>query len=181
VANRSDRAGGFVLLEILIALVIFSTVVLAWSKATDNALVAAADANDHRTMRMLASRKLAEIRAKPYEFRDGGEGGFEEEIEADEENPFLDYYWKVEAQEVTAAGYDGEQDAVHLFDRDEEAGAPEAPEGGKVPDPVKLLRLTLTVSHVPEGADETTTLRAVTFVPVQVDEEGRPLDGGNPK
>ena len=171
---RSERSpsGGFVLLEILIALVIFSTLVLAWSKATDNALVAAAEANASRTIRMLASRKLAEIRARPYEFRDGGEGGFEEELDSGEENPFVDYYWKVEAQEVVAAGYEGEEEAEHLFARDKEGGVPEVPQGEKVPDPVKLLRLTLTVSHVPEGSEETTSLKATALVAPQDEEEG---------
>jgi len=174
---RSDRgSGGFVLLEVLIALVIFASVVLAWSQATDNAILAAEEANSSRTIRMLTSRKWAEVRARPYEYRDGGEGGFEEEVDVGEENPFLDYRWQIEAQEVIAAGYDGEDDAVHLFDRDEEGGEPAVPEGGKAPDPVKLLRLTLTVSHLPEGSEESVSMKVVLFVKPQEDEE---TAGGN--
>ena len=176
---RSDpRTGGFVLLEVLIALVIFASVVLAWSTATDNALIAASEANADRTIRMLASRKWAEIRARPYEYRDGGEGGFEEELDAGEENPFLDYRWQVEAQEVVAAGYDGGDDAVHLFDRDEEGGEPTVKEGEAAPKPVKLLRLTLTVSHVPEGSDESQSMRVVAFVKSQDEEEEGQGPGG---
>ena len=80
-AGEGDVRGvrGFVLLEVLIAMVIFATVVLAWSKTTDNALQAATSANQERTIRMLAARKLAEIRAKSAEMKEGGEGGFEEE------------------------------------------------------------------------------------------------------
>jgi len=171
VARRGGE-GGFVLLEILMALVIFATLVLAYAKATDNALEAAAESNADRTLRLLSSRKLAEVRAKPAEFVDGGEGGFEEEVGLDEVNPFLDYRWKVEAEDVVAAGFASDTDAVFLYDRDKEGGAPEAPEGGKAPDPVKLLRLVVTVSHVPEGSDESTGMRVVTFVPAPPDEKG---------
>ena len=168
-ARREE--GGFVLLEILMALVIFATLVMAYAKATDNALEAAAEANADRTLRLLASRKLAEVRAKPAEFVDGGEGGFEEELDIGEDNPFLDYRWKVEAEDVVAAGYASETEAVFLFERDKEGGAPTAPEGGKAPDPVMLLRLILTVSHVPEGSDDSEEMRVVTFVPAPPDEK----------
>ena len=93
-----------------------------------------------------------------------------------EENPFLDYRWKVEAQDVVTAGYSGEEGAQHLFPRDEAGGAPDAPEGGKAPDPVVLVRLTLTVSHVPEGSDETEEMRVVAFVPAPPEEKGQ--EGG---
>jgi prepilin-type N-terminal cleavage/methylation domain-containing protein len=168
----SGRENGFVLLEILMALIIFATLVLAYAKATDNALEAAAEANADLALRQLSSRKLAEIRAKPAEFLDGGEGGFEEEVEAGEENPFLDYRWKVEAQEIVVAGYSGETETVFLFERDREGGAPQAPEGGKAPDPVILLKLVLTVSRVPEGSDETDEMRVTTFVPAPPKGEG---------
>lgn len=172
-AGRGRAEGGFVLLEILMALVIFATLVLAYAKATDNALEAAAESNADRTLRLLACRKLAEVRAKPAEYVDGGEGGFEEEVDIGEENPFLDYRWQVEAEDVVAAGFAQDSESTYLFERDKEAGAPAAPEGGKAPDPVKLLRLVLTVSHVPEGSDESTEMRVVTFVPAPPeDKEG---------
>lgn len=164
--------GGFVLLEVLIALVIFATVVLAWSRATDAALEGAATANAERTLRMLAARKLAEVRAKPAAFVDGGEGGFEEEVDYGEENPFLDYRWSVEAAEVVAAGYSEDGEVEFLFGRDRDAGPPTAPAGGKAPDPIHLLRLTLTVSHVPGGA-EGERFRVVTFVPAPKKEPGQ--------
>jgi len=170
--SPSGGEGGFVLLEILMALVIFATLVLAYAKATDNALEAAAEANADLALRQLTSRKLAEVRAKPAEYLDGGEGGFEEEVEAGEENPFLDYRWKVEALEVVVAGYSGETEAVFLFDKDREATAPQAPEGGKAPDPVSLLKLVLTVSRVPEDSDETEVMRVTTFVPAPPEGEG---------
>jgi prepilin-type N-terminal cleavage/methylation domain-containing protein len=175
-AAPAAGARGFVLLEVLIALVIFATLVLAWSRATDNALESAAEANAMRTLRLLTSRKLAEVRAKPYEFREGGEGGFEEEVESGEENPFLDYIWKVEPKAdegmFIVAGHSDEDGATHLFPRDEEAEAAAAPEGGKAPDPVKMICLVLTVSHIPEGGDETTSMRVMALVPPQ-EEEGK--------
>lgn len=157
--------GGFVLLEILMALVIFATLVLSYARATDNALEAARQANADRTLRLLCSRKLSEVRAKPAGFVDGGEGGFEEEVDPGQSNPFIDYRWKVEAQEVVAAGYTGDQNTVFLFDQD--GTAPTTPATGdnsKAPDPVKLLRLVLTVSHEPEGSDSVDQMRVVTFV-----------------
>src|SRR5689334_374019 len=161
--------GGFVLLEILMALVIFATLVLSYAKATDNALEAAAESNADRTLRLLTSRKLAEIRAKPTDYDDGGEGGFEEDVDPGEENPFLEYRWKAESTVVIAAA-DGEvstgtdADTVYLFDRDKESSSSTSPDGGKSPDPVKLLRVVLTVTHVPEGSDESEEMRVVTFV-----------------
>ena len=172
-SSPRSPSGGFVLLEVLIALVIFASVVLAWSQATDNALVAASEANANRTIRMLTSRKWAEIRAQAHRYKDGGEGGFEEELEAGEENPFIDYRWQVEPQEVVAAGYDGGDDALHLFARDEEAGEPTPKEGETARKPVRLLRLTLTVSHVPEGSDGSESMRAVIYVEAP-EEEGTP-------
>jgi len=171
---RPGGQGGFVLLEILMALVIFATLVLAYAKATDNALEAAAESNADRTLRLLTSRKLAEVRAKPADYVDGGEGGFEEELDIGEENPFIDYRWKVEAEDIVAAGFASDTDSVFLFERDKEGGAPAAPEGGKAPDPVKLLRLVLTVAHVPEGSDESTEMRVVTFVPAPAEDKGGP-------
>jgi prepilin-type N-terminal cleavage/methylation domain-containing protein len=168
-ANVPDSAG-FVLLEILMALVIFATLVLAYAKTTDDALVAAAEANADRTLRLLCSRKLAEVRAKPAEFIDGGEGGFEEEVEPGAENPFLDYHWTLEAETLVAAGYSTDKDAAFLFERDEAGGAPSVPEGGKAPDPVKLVRFRLKVSRIPEGGDESEQMRAVTFVPAPPEE-----------
>ena len=164
-AAAANNQGGFVLLEILMALVIFATLVLAYAKATDNALEAAAEANNDRMLRLLSSRKLAEVRAKPAAFIDSAEGDFNDEVDPGAENPFSDFHWKVEAQEVVAAGYAADQGTVFLFDRDQAGGAPDAPTGGKAPDPVKLVRLTLTVSRVPEGSDESDSMRVVTFVP----------------
>ena len=156
--------GGFVLLEILIALVIFSTIVLAWARATDDALLAAADANADRTIRMLTTRKLSEIRARPAAFHEGDEGGFEEEVARGEENPFLDYFWRVDAQKVIAAGFADDDESEFVFPRDEEGGPPEPAEGKKAPDPIHLLRLTLTVSWQPQGGDATDSMRVVTYV-----------------
>lgn len=159
------REGGFVLLEVLIALVIFATIVLSYAKATDNALEASAEANADRTLRLLTSRKLAEIRARPGEFREGGEGGFEEELDYGEENPFLDYRWSAEAKDVVVAGYSSENDAVFLNPRDEADGPPKAPEGGKVPEAVSLIQITLTVSRIPEDSGATEQMKVVTYLP----------------
>ncbi len=169
--RASGRERGLVLLEVLVALVIFATVVLAWASAADSAMEAAAAANQERTLRMLAARKLDEIRACPAGFREGGDGGFEEEVDAGEDNPFLDYAWKVEAKEVVAAGRSDEEGAEHLFKLDEdEDQAPQAPEGGgKPPEAVLLLRLTLTVSHVPRGA-EGEEFRVIAYVPAPKDD-----------
>jgi hypothetical protein len=166
-----------VLLEILMALVIFATLVLAYAKTTDDALMAAAEANGDRTLRLLASRKLAEVRAKPAEFLEGGEGGFEEEVEPGADNPFIDYHWNLEAETLVAAGYSTEQEAAFLFERDEAGGAPTAPEGQKAPDPVKVVRFRLTVSRIPEGGDESEQMKVVTFVPAPPESEGP--GGGN--
>jgi prepilin-type N-terminal cleavage/methylation domain-containing protein len=166
----SAAQGGFVLLEVLVALVIFATIVLAYAKGTDNALVAATEANSDRTLRMLTSRKLAEIRAKPAEVRDGGEGGFDEEVTPGEESPFAEYRWQVEAKEVVVAGYSAENDAEFLFERDREGGTPKTADGSKAPDPVTLLRLTLVVSRIPEGEEEGERMRTVTYVPVPKEE-----------
>jgi prepilin-type N-terminal cleavage/methylation domain-containing protein len=165
-ASAGPAAGGFVLLEILIALVIFSTLVLAYARATDNALEAAAQANSDRVLRLLTCRKLSEIRAKPMEFIDGGEGGFEEQVDYGEENPFLDYRWTVEpGQEVTVAGQSDANDAVYLFDRDKD-GPPAQPAGTTQTKPVPeiLVRLVLTVARIPEGEGETEKMRAVAWV-----------------
>ena len=168
---------GLVLLEVLVALVIFATVVLAWARATDSAIEAAARANQERTLRMLAARKLAEVRAKPADYEEGGEGGFEEEVDFGDENPYLDYRWTVESTTVVAAGYSEEPDTSFLFSVDEEAGAPEAKEGGKAPEAVLLLRLVITVSYVPVGDVEGEEFRVVTFLPAP-EEEGEGGDGG---
>jgi prepilin-type N-terminal cleavage/methylation domain-containing protein len=181
VASRSSRAGpggegGFVLLEILVALVIFSTLVLAYSKTTDDALEAAAQANADRTLRLLTSRMLAEVRAKPMEFVDGAEGGFDEPVDYGSVNPFLDYHWTVEAEEMTVAGVSDENDAVYLFERDRES-PPATPEGQQErPRAEVLVRLVLTVSHLPEGTGEGEKMRVVTWVPPRK-EEGAPGAG----
>lgn len=175
--RRRRPQGGFVLLEILIALVIFTTLVLAYARATDNALLAAADANSGRALKMLTSRKLAEIRAGPNDFIEGDEGGFEEEVAYGDENPFLDYHWEVEAQAMIAAGYADDDEVEFVFDRDRDGGAPTAPEGGKAPDPIRLHRLTLTVTWLPEGSDQADRMRVVTFVP-SPPESGETAPGG---
>jgi hypothetical protein len=162
--------GGFVLLEVLIALVLFTTMVLAYARSTDNALEAAATANEDRTLRFLAARKLGEIRACPAGVREGDEGGFEEEVAEGEENPFLDYTWKVEATEMIAAGSSTDAEAEFLFERDREGEAPPVPEGGTAPEAVKIVRLVLTVARVPGGAGEGEEIRVVTFVPAPPEE-----------
>ncbi len=169
--SRPRGEDGFVLLEVLVALVIFATIVLAYARATDDALEATSRANADRTLRMLSSRKLAEVRAKPAEFKEGGEGGFDDESDAGAENPFQDYRWEVQAQEVVAAGTSGEEAAEFLFPRDAESTSPQDLEaGGKAPDPVLLLRLTLVVSRVPEGDEAGESMRIVTYVPAPKEE-----------
>ena len=173
-APSGPSEGGFVLLEILIALVIFSTIVLSYAQSTDSALLAAAQANSDRTLRMLASRKLAEIRARPSAFKDGGNGGFEEEVGAGEDSPFEEYRWEVQSTVMVAAGYSGDAGTEFLFERDNPDSAPTAPEAGaKTPDPVKLLRMVLTVSRLAEGEAEGEKMRIVAFVPAPPDETGK--------
>jgi hypothetical protein len=174
---RGER--GLVLLEILIAMTIFTFVVLAWAQSSDHALAAASAANQDRTLRLLAARKLAEIRARPAEFAEGGDGGFEEEVEPGEDNPFLDYAWKVEATRVCAAGRAGGDETGYLFKFDEDAEEEPAPAaaagaggaGATPTKPVELLRLRLVVSHIPTGS-EGEEFRLVTYVPAPKDEEG---------
>ncbi len=182
--HRSDEdrpdEGGFVLLEILMALVIFTTLVLAWARATDNAILAADEANQHRRLRMLTVRKLAEIRAKPFEYREGGEGGFEEEVASDEENPFLDYRWEVETEEVIAAGYSEEGEVRYLYQRDEEYDPDSQPRDpgqnqnqnpqSTKKEPVYLLEMILTVSWNPPNAEQIKQMRVVTYVPISAEE-----------
>ncbi len=157
------------LLEILMALVIFTTVVLAWLQATDRALNSAFDANNDRILRMLTQRKLEEVRARPRAFVDGDEGGFSESVAPGEANPFEEYAWSVEAVEVVAAGYSADAEAEFLFPRDEEGGPPTAPEGSsdKPPDAVVLTRFTVVVRWV-EGE---VSMRAVTYLPIRIEEE----------
>ncbi|MHC4923720.1 MAG: type IV pilus modification PilV family protein [Planctomycetota bacterium] len=169
--------GGFVLLEILMALVIFTTLVLAWARATDNAILAADEANQHRRLRMLTVRKLAEVRAKPYEYREGGEGGFEEEVASDEENPFLDYRWEVETEEVIAAGYSEDGEVRYLFQRDEEHDPDNQSQNQnqeqnqpKQKEPVYLLEMILTVSWNPPDAEQVKQMRVVTYIPISAEE-----------
>ena len=163
-ARRGE--GGFVLLEVLVALVIFATIVLAYARAADSALEASAEANSTRTLRLLTSRKLAEIRAKPAEYREGGEGGFEEEIDVEDVNPFLEYRWSAEVREVVVAGYSSESGVEYLNPSDETDGPPVLPDGKKAPDPITLVQVTLTVSRAPEGEAESERMRVVTFLPV---------------
>jgi hypothetical protein len=165
-AHRSARRdSGIVLVEILLAMVIFATVVLAWHRATDDALEAADAANRDRVLRLLTARKLHEVVARPSAFKAGDEGGFERELVEDEANPYEDYRWSVEAVKVVAAGYDGEDDAEFLFPRDEDGGEPPAPApGGKTPDPLYLWKMTVRVTWLPDG-EEGAEFRVVTFVP----------------
>lgn len=169
-SRRRTGERGLVLLEILVALAIFTFVVLAWMQAADNAVAAAAAANQERLLRMLAARKLDEIRAKPAEYQDGWQGGFEEEVDGGEDNPFLDYACKVEPLEFVAAGRADEEGAAYLFARDEDAATDPPPaaagEAGKAAGskPVVLLRFLITVSHIPEGADGE-EFRVIAFVP----------------
>ena len=175
---RSDRGeGGFVLLEVLIALVVFATIVLAWARSTDDALEGAARANAERTLRMLAARKLAEVRAKPAEYLEGDEGGFEEEVDFGDANPFLDYHWRVESEEKWATPSREEEEGIgYVFPRDGEEGAwdqwVEKEKTGSAR-PEKLLQVTLTVTHVPGGWEEGEEFRVVTYLlPEDEEEEG---------
>ncbi len=167
------RAGesGLVLIEVLVALVIFAAVVLAWANATDSAIAGAVRANQERTLRMLAARKLAEIRAKPADYEEDDEGGFEEEVEYGAENPFEDYRWQVVTARVVAAGYTEDEDTAFLFPADEDAGPPKAAEGQKPADPEVRLRVVLTVSYIPAGEEEGEEFRVETFLPAPKDEE----------
>jgi prepilin-type N-terminal cleavage/methylation domain-containing protein len=168
---RSHRQGGFVLLEVLVALVIFATIVLAYAKAADNALEASAEANSTRTLRLLTSRKLAEIRAKPAEYREGGEGGFEEELGVDDVNPFLDYRWSAEAREVVVAGNSTESGVEYLNPIDEAEDPPKLPDGKKAPDPILLVQIALTVSRASEGEAESERMKVFTFLPIDKDKK----------
>ncbi|NUN52723.1 MAG: hypothetical protein HUU06_08060 [Planctomycetaceae bacterium] len=156
------------------ALVIFSAVVLAWSRATDGAVAGAVAANQERALRMLAARKLAEIRAKPSEFEEGAEGGFEEEVDLGEDNPYVDYRWQVEVEEVRATprgGEDGE-DVGFLFSADDADEAPAPADGKAAPKERRLLRLDLTVSYVPAGEEGGDRFHVVTYLPAP-EEEGQ--------
>ena len=177
-APAGAPVGGFVLLEVLIALVIFSTIVLSFATATDSAMEAATNANRKRTLRMLTSRKYAEIRARPAAFKDGGSGGFEDGVGAGENNPFEEYRWEVQSTVMVAAGYSGDAGTEFLFARDATDTAPAAPEGGgKAPDPVKLLRMVLTVQRLAESETEEEkedrVMRVVAYLPAPPDETGK--------
>jgi len=171
-APPRSTGGGFVLLEVLLALVIFTTLVLAWGRTAEDALATAHAANADRTLRMLTSRKLSEVRATPAAFKEGAEGGFEEEDAASPDDPFAGYSFSVETEEVVAAGSSTEDEAVFVFDLDRDADPPAAAEGGKVPEPVRLLRFTVTVTSI----EANVSMRAVTYAPIP--EEDRPPEGG---
>lgn len=168
-ASRGSERG-FVLLEILMALVLFTTVVLVWSRATDGALEAASEANSERILRLLASRKMSEVLARPEAFSESDEGGFEEEVSPGEENPFAEYAWSTEIEEVlmTPGPEDGE--AVFLFQRDEDEGPPAAEEGQeKAPDPIRMLRCTLLVRWIESEPER--QMKAIFFIPLPEDEQ----------
>jgi type II secretory pathway pseudopilin PulG len=169
---RANRSGGFVLLEILISLVIFTTVVLAWSRATDSALEGAQEANAERYLRMLTSRMMSEVLARPEAFAEGDEGGFEEETAPGEENPFAGYAWSVEVEPILLTpSHGGEDDeAGFLFEEDEDAPAPTETEGGKTPPGVQVLRCTLVVRWVDSEPEK--QMRAIFFIPDPEAEEG---------
>lgn len=153
------------------ALVIFTAVVLAWARATDQALEAAWEANAIHSLRTLTAFKLSEIRAKPTEFWEGGDGGFEAEVDAGEDNPFADFRWEVEAQEVSAAGHVDDDDVEHVYPLDEDApdstptdSRQDGEEQQGEPEAVRLLRLTLIVTWVPGGDEASMQMKAVTYV-----------------
>jgi len=161
-----------------VALVIFSTIVLGWISSCDGALEAAREANMLRMLRMLSARKIAEVLARTTAFQDGD--GAETSFDADqtlppgETSPLRDYFYKVESEEVVAAGYSADEDTSFLFDRDREAAAPAVPQGAKPPDPIKLLRFTITVSYKPDGAEEVLEMKAMTYAPLPEE----PVAGG---
>jgi prepilin-type N-terminal cleavage/methylation domain-containing protein len=158
---RPAPAGGFTLLELLAAITLFSLIVVGFVSARNNAIDQAGRANDARILRYLAGHQMGRLRlgvnekGDPYEVGEDG-GDF-----ADLGDAFAQYTWHVLIEEVIAAGRDADDEIPSLFEEDEADLTDE--EKAKEGEPIKVLRVTLTVT--PPEATEEEALTLVTFRP----------------
>ena len=155
------REGGFTLLEILVAIAIFTFVAAAAGQTMASADYLTASGKRARELRMLAERRLGEVLSfegywddkAPYEgdFADYGEY----------KDQFKDWKWQVDIRDVTAFGVSTAENAEYLFGAptdDEKAQAAQQSGGGsasgagssgtttqKVGKPQELREITLRV------------------------------------
>ncbi len=125
------RAAGFTLLEVLVALAIFSFVAIAAAATTHNADYMAASGKRARELRMLAERRLGEVLAfeqhyddlaPPDDCSDWSEYG----------DRFKDWKWQLDIRDVTVFGISTDENAQYLFGppSDDEKAQAAQPAGG---------------------------------------------------
>lgn len=110
-------SGGFTLLEITVAMLIFFLIVTfafwSMSDAVDQALAA----EQARRLRMLADRKLGEVAVFEQEFDPAGgadEGDFDD-LPDELRDLYEGWTWEIEVRDVTVFGLQKDQNAPYLF------------------------------------------------------------------
>jgi prepilin-type N-terminal cleavage/methylation domain-containing protein len=130
---RRRGPSGFTLLEILVALAIFTFVAAVAMQTTANAGWNAASGRRARELRMLAERKLGEILTFEQHFDDAAAMDGDLGAEYPEYGTrFHGWTWQLEVRDVTVFGISSDDTAQYLFGAptDEEKAAANAPASG---------------------------------------------------
>ena len=169
--TSTDRSGGFTLLELVIALVLFSFIIVEVLADRQTSLIMSADAKTMQTVRYLAQSKIDEVRYNPDKFGERDEGTFEDLNT--EWQTFEHFVWEVEITRVVVIGQGDQLDDEHLFEdqADDLSEPPEDAEGNPV-SPRYVRRLTLTVRFLVDHEPKPElSIRIVTYIPPGPEEE----------
>ncbi len=169
------RSRGFTLLEIVVALAIFSFIAAVTLSTTADSDYLAGRSRRARELRLLAERKLGEILLFESHFDDTLDGDFAGDPMLGDEGG--DWKWQLDVRDVTVFGISNQDDAQYLFGApsDEEktaastpaqglAGATGQPGAAKKGEMQQLRELTLKVS-APQTEGTGDSVEIVTFMP----------------
>ena len=175
---RRPAAGGFTLLEVLIAVAIFAFVAAAAAQTMVNADYLSGAGRRARELRMLSERKLGEILAFEQHYDDSFDGDFSDYPEYGDR--FREWKWQLEVRgspgpPLIVFGISNKEDAQYLLGQPtEEEKAASATGGGGAAQPgqaqkkgetQELRELTLRVS-APSDGGVGDSVELVLFAPV---------------
>ena len=165
--RRSLAAAGFTLLELLVAISIFITMMTAILVFMDSSDVKVAGSLRARELRVLAEWKLGEVEIFEREFDDI----FDDEDFDEYGDRWDGWTWSLGIRDVVIFGTTSDENAEYLFgapdeddeEQDQDAGGAPAEREGET----QFLReLTLTVKAPDDGAGENDSVTIVTFLPL---------------
>ncbi len=167
-ADRNDERG-FTLLEVLVAVAIFALGSVTVLGIRTNAYREARAAQDFNVARYLLQQQMEAVLLEPREYKDGDEGGFEDEPDEIQRR----YYWALEMEEIFLIGGEDEDEDDGLRDRaSRRAGEdpPSADSGSGLSgedeeqQEVIVYRVTVFV-HYPGTGGAIKQLSATTYIP----------------